>query len=160
MDHCQWYNDSSEYFTSYIWRNIKHGPLSDGDRRAVRVTLFCVIDKYIGSIKFSNESIPEIWPSILNNQFGIENFNLNGKSRETRLIKMGKISEILLNSLFITSAYANNFAVPSCNDDSLVSFTLITMETMVYKLSIMDMKCLKLVLVRSGPLILIIYYRL
>ena len=29
MDHCQWYNDSSEYFTSYIWRNIKHGPLSD-----------------------------------------------------------------------------------------------------------------------------------
>ena len=34
---------------------------------------------------------------------------------------MGKISEILLKSLFISSAYANNFAVPSCNNDSEVS---------------------------------------
>ena len=33
-----------------------------------------------------------------------------------------KIPEILLNSLFISSAYANNFAVPSCNDDTQVSY--------------------------------------
>ena len=35
---------------------------------------------------------------------------------------MGKISEILLKSFFISSAYANSFAVPSCNDNTPVSF--------------------------------------
>ena len=35
---------------------------------------------------------------------------------------MGRISEIILNSLFMSSAYADNFRVRSCNDDSTVSF--------------------------------------
>ena len=70
--------------------------------------------------------IPEMWPSILNREFWIQ-FSIAKANREklVKLIKMGKISEILLNSLFISSAYANNFAVPSCNDDTQVSFWVI-----------------------------------
>ena len=45
---------------------------------------------------------------------------------------MGKISEILLNSLFVGSVYANNFAVLSCNDDSEVSFSLVLQQDSCY----------------------------
>ena len=76
-------------------------------------------------MELSNEPIPELWPSILNREFWIQ-FSIAKANREklVKLIKMGKISEILLNSLFVTSAYANSFAVPSCNNDTPVSSTL------------------------------------
>ena len=46
------------------------------------------------------------------------------RERLTADNKMGKISKILFDSLFIASVYANNFAVPSCNDDTPVNICL------------------------------------
>ena len=54
--------------------------------------------------------------------WSFEFWSHNDQSREA-IRKMGKISEILLNSLFIGSAYANNFEVLSCNNDAPVSLT-------------------------------------
>merc|ERR1712136_692959 len=41
---------------------------------------------------------------------------------------MGRISEIILNSLFMNSAYADNFRVRSCNDDSTAQRPAMTIE--------------------------------
>ena len=72
---------------------------------------------------FEFEMPIQIAIKILNQEFRII-LSIISVNREkfVKFIKMGKISKILLNSLFISSAYANNFAVPSCNDDTQVSF--------------------------------------
>ena len=71
---------------------------------------------------FEFEMPIQIAIKILNQEFRII-LSIISVNREkfVKFIKMGKISKILLNSLFISSAYANNFAVPSCNDDTQVS---------------------------------------
>ena len=76
----------------------------------------------INQIQIIN-SISKTWHLILNIRFAIQILNHNGISREAcQDNPMRRFSEILLNSLVVSSAYADNFRVRSCNDDSTVSF--------------------------------------
>ena len=63
-----------------------------------------------------------------------QNINHTCIARENcQIKKMGRISEILLNSLFISSAYADNFRVRSCNEDSTVSCNIANeLSSMIY----------------------------